>query len=119
MAGPQGRRKADSRYLQSRESCACPTDDERRTVDRYPNHDGGTLMARPPKIVDYFVHRVAEAIQLVDEIHKNRQMRNEITRGGLEVIMGDGEILTVDTQDEIALAVGRNICEGVWGGRLK
>lgn len=76
-------------------------------------------MARPPKSQDYFVHRIAELIQMADGIHENEEVRNALARGRITFAMADGGRVNIDTLDEIAVEIGRVICGDVGGSHLK
>lgn len=81
-------------------------------------------MARPLKIDDYVVHRIAEFIHIADAIHDNEEVRSALSRRGIEVVRADGEVLIIDgpietALDETAQAVGRFICGEVGGKHLK
>jgi hypothetical protein len=76
-------------------------------------------MARPPKSQDYFVHRIAELLQMADEMHENEEVRNAMAQGGITLVMADGSRVEINTVDEIAVAVGRIICGDVGDSHLR
>jgi len=104
-------RKSRSRATSNSQADVRPKKASKR--ERY--YAGG----RPPKSQDYFVHRIAELIQMADGIHENREVRNAMARGGITFVMADGSRVNIDTLDDIAVWIGRVICGDVGGSHLR